>query len=168
MSFDPILTAEPVIRLHIAFAFIALVAGPVAMFRKTRDRLHKVAGYLAATGMLGLALSGFAIKSDIAVIAHFGPIHIFSVMATWGIAEAMYYIYRGDVAKHQASMLSVWFGALGLAGLFTFLPGRTMNRALFGNRMELGYVVIALGLVGLFLLWRNRFALTGRVKSKGG
>ena len=90
MSLDPILNAEPIIQLHMICAAFALLAGPFAMFRKRRDRVHKVAGYIAAVSMLGLALSGFAIKSNIAIIAHFGPIHIFSVMATWGIAEAMF------------------------------------------------------------------------------
>jgi len=161
MSLDPILNADFIIRLHICFAFLALAFGPVALFRKRRDRLHRLSGYVAIVGMLGLALSGLAIKSDIAIIAHFGPIHLFSVMATWGIAEAMYHIYRGDIAKHRASMMSTWFGALGLAGLFTLLPGRTLNRALFGEPSQLGYIPIAIGLIGLFWLWRNRMRLTG-------
>lgn len=165
MTLEPILAADPIVQIHVCFAVAALLTGPVALFRKRRDRVHKVFGYLAALSMLGLALTGFGIRSTIAIIAHVGPIHILSVMAVWGILEAVYHIRKGDVVRHQASMQSVWFGALGLAGLFTLLPGRTLNRVFFGSWPEAGYIAIGLGLIGLWILWRGRMGLTSRAKS---
>ncbi|SLN38863.1 DUF2306 domain-containing protein [Pseudooctadecabacter jejudonensis] len=154
MSLDPILSSAPIVQLHVLFACLALLSGPIAMFRRKRDRLHKIAGYVGVVGMLGLALTGLGIKSNIAVLAHFGPIHVFSILATWGMAEAIWAIRIGDIARHRRSMQSTWFGALGVAGLFTLLPGRTLNRALFGEPSAAGYVVIAMGLLGLWALWR--------------
>lgn len=156
MTLDPILNAPTNIQFHIVFAIVAMALGPFALFRNRRDHLHKIIGYVWVLAMLGLAISGLTIRSEIAVIAWFGPIHLFSVFTLWGVSEGLYYIRKGEVQKHREAMQSLWFGAMGLAGLFTFLPGRTMNRALFGEPSNLGWAVIALGLAGLFYLWRNR------------
>ena len=154
MNFEPILTAAPIIQIHIAFALLALLTGPIALFRARRDRLHKVLGYVASVAMLGLAWSGLGIESSFPIIAGFGPIHLFCVLATIGTGDALYQIRRGDVARHIAAMQSVWFGALGVTGLITLLPGRVLNRALFGAPSNWGFAVIAVGFLGLWALWQ--------------
>jgi hypothetical protein len=48
---------------------------------------------------------------------------------------------------------------MGLAGLFTLLPGRVMNRALFGDRPEVGLWVVVIGIAALIaggLWWRRQ------------
>ena len=45
MSFDPLLTAPFQIQLHVGFAVIAIVLGPIALFRTRRDRIHRITGY---------------------------------------------------------------------------------------------------------------------------
>lgn len=154
MSFDPVLNAPFVIQLHLTFALPAVCLGPVALFRNRRDRLHKTLGYAWILAMIGVSVSGLFIESNIAIVAHFGPIHVLCVLALWGMAEGLWYIRQGNIAKHRASMQSVWFGAMGLAGLFTLAPGRILNRAVFGERMELGWIAIAVGGAALAILWR--------------
>ncbi|MFP4045245.1 MAG: DUF2306 domain-containing protein [Rhodosalinus sp.] len=157
MAFD-VLTATPlIVQLHLAAALPALLLGPVALYRRRRDRLHKTFGYLWVASILGLAVSGLFIRSEIALLGPFGPIHLFSVFAIYGVADGVWCIRRGDARGHLVAMQSVWFGAVGLAGLLTLLPGRTLNRALFGDAWALGAVAAALGLAGLALLWRRRF-----------
>ena len=37
-----------------------------------------------------------------------------------------------DVRRHQRAMIGLFAGALVIAGVFTFLPGRIMHAVLFG------------------------------------
>lgn len=155
---DPILNAPSEIQTHVAFALVALMLGPFALFRQRRDQIHKITGYIWIIAMVGLSVSGLFIHSEIAVIAHFGPIHLLSLYALWGVSEGLYHVRRRNIPKHRASMQAVWFGAMGIAGLLTFLPGRILNRILFGAPSELGYGIIAAGLIGLWFLRRWHLA----------
>jgi uncharacterized membrane protein len=158
MTIDPILAAPLTVQVHLGFAVLALLSGPVALLRRSRDRIHKRSGYAGAVAMAGLAVSGLFIHSPMALVAHFGPIHLLSFVALGGLANGLYQIRRGRTEAHRAAMQGVWIGALGIAGLLTLLPGRTLNRAFFGEQSHLGLVVIALGLAGLWWLARRNFA----------
>lgn len=158
MTLDPLWTAPAVIQFHVVAAFLGLSVGPFVLFRQRRDRWHKRLGYVWLTAMIAVAVTGLMIESEMAVIWHLGPIHLFSFFTIWGVAEGLWHILHGDVARHKAAMQSLWFGAMGLAGLFTLLPGRTINRMLFGGPSDWGWAAIAVGLVGLWWL-RRRFRL---------
>ena len=157
MAFDALSSAPLIVQLHLAAAVPALVLGPVVLYRRRRDRLHKGLGYVWVAAILGLAVSGLFIRSEFAVIGPFGPIHLLSLLAIWSVVDGVRLIRRGDVRGHLLAMQSVWFGAVGVTGLLTLLPGRTLNRVLFGAAPEFGFAVIAPGLAGLALLWRRRF-----------
>ena len=49
-------------------------------------------------------------------------------------------------------MRSLYFWAMGVAGLFTFLPGRRMNAVFFGDAAMQGFLLMA-GLIGAGLAW---------------
>jgi len=153
MTLDPILNAPVEIRLHLVFALVAILVGPFALFRNKRDGLHKGLGYIWIAGMSGLAITGLFIRSDFPVMGRFGPIHALCILALWGMAQRVYFARSGDFKSHQTTMKSVWYGAIGITGLLTLLPGRTLNRALFGASSEAGLIVVAVGLVGLLWLY---------------
>ena len=155
MTLDPLMTAPLAVQLHVGFAVVALCVGPFTLFRTWRDRLHKVLGYIWVVGIVGLALSGLAIASAMPVLGPFGPIHLFSLLALWGVAHGLWCIRRRNVAGHRAAMQSVWFGAMGLAGVFTLLPWRVMNDVLLGNRPEAGLWAVVIGVVVLLWGWRR-------------
>ncbi len=155
MSLAPFYAAPPVIQFHIIAALLGLVIGPFVLFRLRRDRLHKMLGYTWIMAIIAVSVSGLMIESSIAVIGHLGPIHLFSVFSLCGLGEGLWHIKRGNIAKHRASMQSVWFGAMGLAGLFTFLPGRTMNQIVFGGPSDAGWIIIAVGVAALAWGWRG-------------
>ncbi|KPP93812.1 MAG: putative membrane protein [Rhodobacteraceae bacterium HLUCCA08] len=155
MTIDPILAAPLLVQVHIAAAVPALLLGPVALFRRRRDRLHRIVGRAWVIAILALALTGLILPGRFAVVGPFGPIHLFAPLAIWGVVDGVRLIRRGDVAGHRRAMRSVWFGAVGVASLVTLLPGRTLNRALFGEATEVAWIVIALGLVALVALWRR-------------
>jgi len=154
MTIDPFFHASPIVQLHILFAVHALILGPIALFRARRDIWHKTAGYVWLAAIVGLSVTGLMIPGQIALVGPLGPIHVFSLIALWGVTAGVYHIRKGNVAAHRAALESVWFGAMGLAGLFSLLPGRTMNRMLFGDRIGLGWIAIGLGLVTLAVVWR--------------
>jgi uncharacterized membrane protein len=40
---------------------------------------------------------------------------------------------RHNVRSHKFTMIGIFFGALVIAGLFTFVPGRIMHAVVFGQ-----------------------------------
>ena len=46
---------------------------------------------------------------------------------------AVWRAHRHEVARHRRAMLGLFLGALIIAGLFTFLPGRIMHAVLIGG-----------------------------------
>jgi len=43
------------------------------------------------------------------------------------------YARRGNIRGHKRSMIGLFAGALIIAGIFTFVPGRIMHAVLFGG-----------------------------------
>ncbi len=156
MTLEPILNAPFEILIHLVFAAVAISVGPFALFRTKRDRVHKILGYVWVFGMGGLAITGLFIHSEFALVGRFGPIHALSIFTLWGLFEAVSYARKGNVERHQSIMKSIWYGAICVTGLLTLLPGRTLNRVLFGEPSQGGFILIALGLTGLLWLYLNR------------
>ena len=167
MTLTPFLTAAPHIQLHAIAALVALLLGPVALYRTRRDRLHKITGYVWMLAMLVTALSSFAI-TNFGVIGPISPIHLLSVLALWSLWRGVTTIRAGNVAAHRATLRNLYWRGVMIAGLFNFLPtGRMVNRVVFPDTPELGWVVIALGLAALVAqgLWDWR---RGRADSAQG
>lgn len=133
----------PAIALHLVAALLALGLGPVAIYRRRRDRLHKVAGYAWVSSMAVLAGGSFWIEAGILpLLAGFGPIHLLSVFVLVVLARGVAAARRGDIRRHRAEMHSLYWTGLWVAGLFTLLPGRILNRLVFADVPEAGYVAI--------------------------
>lgn len=160
MTLVPLYTADPIVQFHVVCALFALVLGPVALYRRRRDRVHKLLGYSWVCAIAGVALSSFGIHS-FAVIGPFSPIHALSLFTLWSLYEGLRLILSGRVIGHRIVMRNLYWYGLCVAGLFNFLPGRTMNKVLLGGQDGLGYVVtgIGLGLILLAVLRGRRAAL---------
>lgn len=154
MSLDPILSAPFAIQIHAFSATAAMLLGAVILFRRKGTPLHKFMGRVWVGLMLIVATSAIFIN-EIRLVGPFSPIHIFVVMTYYGIWEGIREIRRGNVQAHQASMKSLYLGALLLTGAFTLLPGRRMHDVLFGA--ESGWVpsliAIPLALALTAFLW---------------
>jgi len=151
MTLAPLLSAPVEIQLHVLSALLAIFLGPMTLFRKSRDRWHKRLGYLWVTAMFSTAATSFAILES-PMIGPFSVIHGLSVLTFWGLWVGIAAVRRGDIARHQAQMKSLYFWALGVAGLFTFAPGRRMNRIFFGDNPDVGFAIAA-GVIGSLLAW---------------
>jgi uncharacterized membrane protein len=154
MSFTPILSLPLDLALHLWAALLAVLLGPVALYRRRRDRRHKVAGYAWVVAMALVALSSFSLTAGILpVVAGFGLIHLLSVWVLWQLWRGVDAARSGQLRRHKATMRGLYWGGLMVAGIFTLLPGRVLNEVLFAETPEAGYVAIALGAAAL--AWIN-------------
>ncbi|MEL6645340.1 MAG: DUF2306 domain-containing protein [Pseudomonadota bacterium] len=152
MDVTAITQSTPLVHVHLLCALCAVLIGPVALWRQRRDRLHKICGYAFVAAMAGLALSGFAIPSAVfAAIGPFGPIHVLCIVTLFGLWQGVTAARRGQITRHRAHMRGLYFGALLITGLFTVMPGRALNRALFPETPEFGWIFVTLGT--LALIW---------------
>ncbi len=122
----PFLDAPGIIQAHVVFALAGLILGPVALWRKKRDLLHKCVGYAWVLAMTAVAISALFIKSHFSPIG-LGPIHLFSIFTLWGLHDAMKAVYRKDIRTHEAVMKNVYVRGLCLAGAFNFCLGARHN-----------------------------------------
>lgn len=151
VSFQPYLDAPTTIQFHAACAVISVVTGPVAIYRKRRDMLHKVFGYIWVLAMASVAVSAFGIHT-FALVGPFSPLHLFAILTIWSLQHGMRAIFRGDVITHKRTFRGLYWNGLMIAAVFNFLPGRTTAASFFGPDSELGLYVVLLG--GSFLIAR--------------
>ncbi|MFZ7089500.1 DUF2306 domain-containing protein [Primorskyibacter sp. 2E233] len=156
MTLAPLLSAPVHIQIHAFAAMIALGLGPAVIYRRRRDTLHKVAGYIWVGAMVLTALSSFSIRS-FALVGPFSPIHLLALLTLWSTWLGMRHAVAGRIRAHEQVMQGLYWRGLCVAALFNFLPGRVVNRIFFAQAAELGYVVIALGGIALVAqYWRGR------------
>jgi uncharacterized membrane protein len=167
MSFEPLLDASMTVQVHLMFALLALVLGPVALWRKRRDRVHKMVGYVWVSAMIGAAVSALFLRSAFSPV-FFGPIHLLSFFVFWSLWDAIRAIRRGDVRRHAEEMRSLFSRGLVLAGGLAFLPGRVLNEAVFPNVPLLGVGVSCAAAVWAFAPLVRRRISRGRVGRRDG
>ncbi len=130
MNLTPILTASTAIQLHIATIIIALIATGFILTMRKGTRIHRYVGWIWAASMMVTSVITFWIDS-FGMFYGFSPIHIFSLVVLFNVPYAIISIRRGNVEAHKRAMLGVTVGALGVAGLFTLMPGRIMWQVFF-------------------------------------
>jgi uncharacterized membrane protein len=57
---------------------------------------------------------------------------LFSFLTIYTIPTAYLAIRKGDVKAHKRKMILLYFGAIIIAGGFTFTPGRYLHDLFFG------------------------------------
>ncbi len=132
MNFAPLLDAAPAIPLH-AFAAMAAFALGLVQFAAPKGTLpHRTIGWIWVTLMLVVALSSFWINT-IRLVGPFSPIHLLSIFTLVMVPLAVWKAHHHEVAAHRRIMISLFLGALVIAGLFTLVPGRIMHKVVFGS-----------------------------------
>ncbi len=140
------------VLLHLGTVALSIVVGPVAIYRKRRDRMHKGAGYIWVISMTGVALSALALPAGVGPnIFGFGIIHLLCIAVLASLVFGVRAAIQKQISKHRAIMTSLYWQSLGIAGLFALAPGRALNVMLFGGSETAGRVAITLG--GAMILW---------------
>jgi uncharacterized membrane protein len=132
MSLAPLLEASGTIPLH-AFAAMAAFALGIVQFAAPKGTLpHRTVGWIWVGLMAVVAASSFWIH-EIRLLGPWSPIHLLSIFTLIMLPPAVIHAMRHRVKDHRKAMVSLFTGALVIAGLFTFWPGRIMHAVLFGD-----------------------------------
>lgn len=132
MTLAPLLNASSAIQLHAFAAMGAFVLGAVQLAAPKGTIPHRTVGWVWVTLMLTVAVSSFWIQ-DIRMWGPWSPIHILSIFTLIMLPVAVLHARKHRVAHHRGYMIGIFAGALLIAGLFTFVPGRIMHTVLFGG-----------------------------------
>ena len=124
---------RPSCHSNSAFAAIAAFAiGLVQLSAPKGTILHRLIGWSWATLMLTVAISSFFIHI-IRLWGPWSPIHLLSILVLVTLPLAVWRARQHDVRRHRNAMTALLMGALVIAGVSTFLPGRIMHAAAFGS-----------------------------------
>jgi len=132
MDLNILSTAEQPIPFHAYAAFLAVILGGIQLLRPKGTGTHKYLGYTWVVLMLWVSVSSFWIHT-IKMIGLFSPIHLLSIFTIWSVFEAIRSARLGNISRHKVMMKLLYVLALIVTGLFTILPGRTMNAVIFGS-----------------------------------
>lgn len=132
MSFAPLLDAPPAIPLHAFAAMAAFVLGLVQFAAPKGTLPHRTIGWIWVALMAVVAASSFWIH-QIRLVGPFSPIHLLSIFTLVMLPLAVWRAHAHQVVHHRWMMISIFTGALVIAGLFTLLPGRIMHHVIFGS-----------------------------------
>ena len=108
MTFDPFLNAPVYIQIHAPAALIALMLGPIALYRRKRDRAQKVVGYVWMVAMLTTAITSFWIR-EIMADGSMSPVHLLSIFSICTIVYAIWMARRGNILGHKRALQNLYF-----------------------------------------------------------
>jgi len=132
MSLAPLLSAAPEVQIHAFAAMTAFCLGIVQLSAPKGTMPHRALGWVWVVLMLIISGSSFFIHG-IRLWGPWSPIHILSVVAPVSLLAGVLAARGHRVRAHRITMTSLFAGALVLAGIFTFVPGRVMYAVAFGQ-----------------------------------
>ena len=132
MTLEPLLHAKPAIQFHAFAAMAAFVLGVVQLAGPKGTTPHRLIGAVSAALMLVVSVSAFFVH-EIRMWGPWSPIHLLAVFTLVTLPIAVWRAHTHDVQNHRRAMVALFFGALVIAGLFTFVPGRIMHAVAFGG-----------------------------------
>ncbi len=132
MPLAPLLNAPFVIQIHAFAAMSAFVLGIVQFSAPKGTLPHRTIGWIWVGIMVVVAGSSFWIH-EIRLWGPWSPIHLLAIFTLVMLPVGVWYARHHNVIGHRSTMISIFVGALIIAGLFTFVPGRIMHAVVFGN-----------------------------------
>lgn len=122
------------VYLHLATVLPCFFIGAWLLATRKGTPLHKSLGRVYVVLILATALVTLGMPAEVGprIVAHFGFIHILSVVVLVGVPSAVLAIRFGRVSTHRYAMLATYVGGLLVAGTFALMPGRLLHRWLLG------------------------------------
>jgi uncharacterized membrane protein len=119
-----------IIQIHLYVALAAIALGGFQIVLPKGTPIHRVMGWTWLSFMAVIAGTSLFIK--LINPGHFSLIHILSVVVLIQIPRIIWFARKGDIKSHKRAAISLYIGALIVAGLFTFMPGRLMWHLFLG------------------------------------
>jgi len=130
VNLAPVFAAPPAVLLHLVTVVPAAVVGAWLILASRKGAAwHRRMGYAFLALMTVTAISAVFVRevND----GGFSWIHLLVPLTLAGIVGGLVAARRHDVGRHRSVMLSLYLGALAVAGAFTLLPGRLLYRVFF-------------------------------------
>jgi uncharacterized membrane protein len=131
MSLTPLFSASSAIQFHAFAAMAAFGLGAVQLAAPKGTLPHRTVGWIWVALMVAVSVSTFFIH-EIRLWGPWSPIHLLAIFTLIVLPLAVWHAHRHEVLKHRNRMVTLFVGALAIAGVFTFLPGRIMHAVVFG------------------------------------
>ncbi|GAB3256611.1 DUF2306 domain-containing protein [Arthrobacter pigmenti] len=110
------------IAAHVIAACYVLALGPVNIFRRRRDRIHKIIGFTWVTAIATTCILSFWIMDD----GHFTWLHGLSVFTLVTVSLGIFSAVRGNIPAHRGNMIGSYMGTLIAFGFAVAAPGRRL------------------------------------------
>lgn len=114
---------------HLGTMIVALALTPLMLLRRRGDRPHRLLGRVWVAAMILTALISFTIRD--AADGSFSFIHILSVWTLIQVPLIWWTARNHRVDRHRMAVRGMVFGALLIAGFFTFPFNRMLGQFLF-------------------------------------
>jgi uncharacterized membrane protein len=125
-------TWPPHIVIHTLAALTALLLGIVQLAAPKGTLNHRAIGWLWIWAMLIVAVTSLMIRdTGLYNLGGYTVIHLFTALTLVTLPLVVAYARAGNVRGHRIAALSLFFGALVVAGLFTLLPHRRLGQLLW-------------------------------------
>jgi uncharacterized membrane protein len=134
---------------HVVAALFVLAVGPVQIFRRRRDRIHRTMGYLWVAAMYYVCVSSFWIVSE----GHFTWLHGLSAFTIVTVTLGLISAIRRNIRSHLGNMIGSYTG-IAVAFIFAVsVPGRAVPQLLAEDAPTAVYVagLVALSVVVVFV-----------------
>jgi uncharacterized membrane protein len=132
MTLAPLLQAGAAIQIHAFAATAAFALGLVQLAAPKGTPPHRMLGWIWVVLMLIVCSSAFFIH-ELRLWGPWSPIHLLAIFTLIVLPIAVLAAHRHKVERHRRAMIGIFLGALVIAGLFTFVPGRIMHAVAFGS-----------------------------------
>jgi uncharacterized membrane protein len=132
VSLAPLLNAGPAIQLHAFAAMAAFGLGAVQLAAPKGTLPHRTVGWTWVVLMVIVATTSFWIH-ELRLWGPWSPIHLLAIFTLVTLPLAVLHARRHRIGSHRNAMIAIFAGALVIAGLFTFVPGRIMHAVAFGH-----------------------------------
>ncbi|CDZ61296.1 Hypothetical protein NGAL_HAMBI2605_14370 [Neorhizobium galegae bv. orientalis] len=151
MNLQPLLDAPFAVQIHVAAVLPASVLGAYILLNRKGTPVHRLLGKIWMVLMVITSISSFFIH-EINLFYGFSPIHLLSVFVLVGVWRAISSARAHSIRAHKAAVIGMYFGGIGIAGLFTLIPGRIMNAVVFSGGPSWILILTLLGIAGTVLL----------------
>jgi uncharacterized membrane protein len=120
--------------IHLSTIVPCFIIGTVLLLIKKGTTVHKKLGRLYMILMMITACITLFMPAQVgpALFGHFGWIHSFSLLTIYTVPTAYIAVKKGNIKSHKRKMILLYFGAIIIAGGFTFFPGRYLHEIFFG------------------------------------
>ena len=118
---------------HLATVVPCFVIGTILLIIKKGTKIHVLFGRVYMILMMVTAVITLFMPAHVGsrILNHFGWIHSFSFLTIYIVPTAYLAIKKGNVKSHKRKMILLYFGAIIIAGGFTFVPGRYLHELFF-------------------------------------